>query len=56
MTHTEKPSPCPGKVAAIAVGRGKCEQTCKRVAYRTAANICLSFLNEVKNLGRGWRY
>ena len=27
MTHTEKPSPCPGKVAAIAVGRGKCEQT-----------------------------
>jgi len=56
MTHTEKPSPCPGKVAAIAVGRGKCEQTCKRVAYRTAVNTCLSFLNEVKNLGRGWRY
>ena len=32
MTHTEKPSPCPGKVAAIAVGRGKCEQ--KRIILK----------------------
>ena len=26
MTHTKKPSPNTGKVAALAVGRGKCEQ------------------------------
>ena len=26
MTHTKKPSPDTGKVAAVAVGRGKCEQ------------------------------
>ena len=26
MTHTKKPSPDTGKVAALAVGRGKCEQ------------------------------
>ena len=26
MTHIKKPSPDKGKVAALAVGRGKCEQ------------------------------
>ncbi|MFQ9401628.1 MAG: hypothetical protein ACLR1D_04630 [Dialister sp.] len=34
-------------MASIAVGRGKGEQTCKRVAYRTVVNTCLSFSNEV---------
>ena len=33
-------------------GRGKCEQTQKMVFYRTALNTRLSFLNEVKNLGK----
>ena len=58
-----EPSPNTGKVAALAVGRGKCEQTqkngnkCEKKRkddfYRTALNTCLSFLNEVKNLGKG---
>ena len=46
---------CPrlsGKVTELAVGRGKCEQKQKDDFYRTALNICLSFLNEVKNLGK----
>ena len=30
MTHTKKPSPDTGKVAALAVGRGKCEQKRKK--------------------------
>ena len=47
MTHTKKPSPDTGKVAAVAVGRGKCEQTRKNGFYRAALNTCLSFLNEV---------
>ena len=36
-----------GKVAAIAVGRGKREQKRKKVSYRTVLNTCLSFLNDV---------
>ena len=40
------------KVAAPAVGRGKSEQKGKRVSYKTVLNTCLSFLNEVKNLGK----
>ena len=56
MTHTEKLSPDTGKVAAIAVGRGKLEQKRKNSFLQNSINTCLSFLNEVKNLGRGWRY
>ena len=41
MTHAKK-----------AVGRGKYEQKRKRVSYRAVLNICLSFLNEVKNLAK----
>ena len=41
------------KVAALADGRGKREQKQKDGLYREALNTCLSFLNEVKNLGRG---
>ena len=41
-----------GKVAALAVGRGKCEQKRKNGFYRTVLNNCLSFLNEVKNLAK----
>ena len=37
-------------------GRGKCEQTQKMVFYRTALNTRLSFLNEVKNLGKECEY
>ena len=44
-----KPSPNTGTVAALAVGRGKCEQKHKRVFYKTVLNTCLSFLNEGKN-------
>ena len=40
-----EPSPHTGKVAALAVGRGKSEQTRKKVSYKTAVNTCLSFLN-----------
>ena len=47
-----EPSPNTGKVAALAVGRGKCEQKRKTVSYKTALHTCLSFLNEVKNLAR----
>ena len=46
---------CPrlsGKVTALAVERGKCEQKGKSGFYRAVLNICLSFLNEVKNLGK----
>ncbi|MDU5281828.1 MAG: hypothetical protein E6164_04570 [Dialister sp.] len=39
-------------MAALAVGRGKCEQKRKTVSYKTALHTCLSFLNEVKNLAR----
>ena len=35
-----------------AFGRGKYEQKCKKVSYKTVLNTCLSFLNEVKNLGK----
>ena len=51
-----------GKVAALAVGRGKCEQTqkngdkCEKKVkddfYRATLNTCLSFPNEVKNLAK----
>ena len=34
-----------GKVAAVAVGRGKYEQKGKRVFYKTIVNTCLSFSN-----------
>ena len=44
------------KVAALAVGRGKCEQMWKTVSCKTVLNTCLSFLNEVKNLGKGCKY
>ena len=37
-----------GKVAALAVGRGKCEQKQKIVSYKTAVNTCLSFSNDGK--------
>ena len=40
-----KPSPNTGKVAAVAVGRGKREQKGKRVFYKTIVNTCLSFSN-----------
>ena len=40
------------KVATVAVGRGKLEQKDKKVFYKTVLKICLSFLNEVKNLGK----
>ena len=36
-----------GKVAAVAVGRGKREQKGKRVFYKAAVNTCLTFSNEV---------
>ncbi|MFQ9401632.1 MAG: hypothetical protein ACLR1D_04650 [Dialister sp.] len=36
-----------GKVAAVAVGRGKREQKRKTVFYKTVVNTCTSFLNEV---------
>ena len=52
MTHIKKPSPDTGKVAALAVGRGKCEQKRKKVSYKIVVNTCLSFLNEVKNLAK----
>lgn len=48
MTHTEKPSPCPGKVAAIAVGRGKLEQKRKNSFLQNSINTCPSFLNGMK--------
>ena len=44
-----EPSPNTGKVAALAVGRGKCEQIRKKISYKTAVNTCLSFLNDGKN-------
>ena len=47
-----KLSPPVGEGGGEAVGRGKCEQKQKDDFYRTALNICLSFLNEVKNLGK----
>ena len=50
-----KPSPNTGKVAALADERGKLEQKCKKYFYRTVLNTCLSFLNEVKNLGKEYR-
>ena len=56
MAHAKKPSPDTGKVAALAVGRGKYEQTHKRVSYRTVLNTCPSFLNGMKKSGREYRY
>ncbi len=44
-----EPSPHTGKVAALAVGRGKYEQKRKTVFYKTALNTCLSFLNDRKS-------
>ena len=35
---------------------GKCEQKRKKVSYRAVLNICLSFLNEVKNLAEVARF
>ena len=60
------PSPLVGEGGGEAVGRGeceqirkngnKCEQKRKNSFYRTVLNTRLSFLNEVKNLGRGCKY
>ncbi len=36
--------------------RGKYEQKGKKVSYKTVLNTCLSFLNEVKNLGKECEY
>ena len=47
-----KPSPDTGKVAALADERGKSEQKQKKYFYRAVLNTCLSFLSEVKNLGK----
>ena len=51
MIH-KKAVPDYGEGGDGAVGRGECEQKQKDDFYRTALNICLSFLNEVKNLGK----
>ena len=48
-----KPSPLVGEGGGGAVGRGKLDQIPQRVPYGTVLNACPSFLNEVKNLGRG---
>ena len=42
-----EPSPNTGKVAALAVGRGKTDNKRKTVFYKVAINTCLSFLNEM---------
>ena len=55
MTRTKKPSPLVGEGGGGAVGRGKCEQKRKRVSYGKTLNTCLSFSNEVKNLGKGYK-
>ena len=48
-----KPSPLDGEGVNRQVdGRGKYEQKGKKVSYKTVANTCLSFLNEVKNLAK----
>ena len=49
MIHIKKPSPLVGEGVSGADRRGKGEQTCKRVSYRTVVNICLSFSNDSKN-------
>ena len=36
--------------------RGEREQKGKKVSYKTVLNTCLSFLNEVKNLGKECEY
>ena len=45
-----------GEGVSGADGRGKYEQKRKRVSYRAVLNICLSFLNEVKNLAEVARF
>ena len=45
MTHTKKPSPNTGKVAALADERGKYEQKGKKVSYKTVLKTCPSFSN-----------
>ena len=49
MTRTEKPSPRVGEGVSGADGRGKYEQTRKKVSYKIVLNTCLSFLNGGKN-------
>ena len=51
-----KLSPDTGKVSALADERGKCKQKQKKYFYGTVLNTCLSFLNEVKNPGSGYKY
>ena len=48
MTRTEKPSPRVGEGVSGADGRGKYEQTRKKVSYKIVLNTCLSFLNGSK--------
>ena len=52
MDHTKKPSPTTGKVAAKPSEGASVSRNEKRVSYGTSLNTCLSFLNEVKNLGK----
>ena len=37
-----------GKIENGSVGKGECEQTRKKVSYKTVLNTCLSFLNDCK--------
>ena len=50
---------CPrlsGKVSAELTKGASMSRNGKRGSYKTAVNTCLSFLNEVKNLGKGCKY
>ena len=44
-----------GEGGGEAVGRGKYEQKLKNSFLQNSINTCLSFLNEVKNLGKGYK-
>ena len=44
MSHIKKLSPLVGESVSGADERGKCEQTCKRVSYRTVLNTGLVIL------------
>ena len=56
MSHIKKLSPLVGESVSGADERGKLEQKRKTVFYKTTLNTCLSFLNEVKNLGKECEY
>ncbi len=44
-----------GKVSAKLTEGASMSRNAKTVSYRAVVNTCLSFLNEVKNPGKGWR-